>query len=719
MTQPTHPFLRLLKGVWPYRMTVVLSLLCVLGVSVSYTGGVALLYPVMKIFLSPEGIHGWADQRAVKQRLGLMILDLGSSAQRNSLSLTILATSAATPAPLRFLPAGAAISRVRILNARGTEAESHTWLGMMSLLAKAPAGARAWLRVAEDSHSPIKTIRIVLGPSDWSSRLLEGAVHWLPQDRFGSLVWIMGAFILLVIVGSIFRYFQGLLSGIVTAKVIINVRRKLFDHLIDLPISWTSSHGTHDLASRITIDTNTLADGVGTILGKVVLEPAKAATVIGLALLINWKLFLGTLIVMLPLVILIRKLGKHLRRASRRQLQGWSQVVAVSNEALSNLPVVKAYSARGYERRRFTRANRELFGSLRRLIHYLALSRPLLETLAIILVSIPVIIAADLVLKGSIGRESFFQMLVCLAAILEPLRKLNDVNNRIQTSTAAAVRCFEIIDLPGEKSFRRDLPALPRHRQSVEFQHVDFRYPNREQWVLRDITLKITRGQLIAIVGANGAGKSTLLSLLPRFYDPTRGRILIDGVDITGVSLASLRRQIGLVTQDTLLFSDTVYNNITYGYRQVSLRQVLEAARRSFADEFIQALPQGYDTPVGQGGTFLSGGQKQRIAIARAILRDPAILLLDEALSQADAESEAKISLALQDFMRDRTSFVIAHHFRTVIQASLIVCLEGGCIVGRGRHDELLAECPAYRRLYETQLLGRPESAGTPAAARP
>ena len=706
-----NSFWRLLKGVWPYRFWLVVSFLCAIGVSLSYASGVATLYPVLKIFISTEGVHGWANQRVADGRLGVQTLNLGDTATRGSLAINLMKVLPSAPASLQKLAFGDQITRVQMQSAHGLLlGHSHDWLGMMALLAHARAGQMARMTIVLKHNPKPATMAIVLPPRSIPMRYFSRLVNVLPPGRFMGMCWITGMFILLCIVGSAFRYFQTYLSAVITARVIIDLRRRLFSRMINLPLAYTAGHGTNDLASRLTIDTNTLADGLGSVLGKAILEPTKSIGVAVVAILIDWRLFIGTLVVLPIMGVIIGYFGKRMKKASTRSLQGWSQVVAISNESLNNVRVVKAYSGGGYERRRFERANRHLLRMIKRGIHYNSLSRPVFETLSIVLISIPLLIMFHLVLGGTISKDSFLVMLACMGAIFEPLRKLNDLNNRVQVANAAAARCFEILDLPTEES-PGNLPKLPRHAGSVDFQQVGFHYPNRDRMVLEDINLHVEHGRFIAIVGANGSGKSTLLSLLTRFYEPTSGRVLIDGTDIKTVSLASLRRQIGLVTQDTMLFSDTVYNNIAYGQRHADRERILDAARRSYVDDFVRDLPQGYDTQVGQGGAMLSGGQRQRIAIARAILRDPAILILDEALSQADSESEAKISLALAEFVKTRTTFVIAHHFNTVVSADRIICLENGRIVGAGRHSELLTGCPPYRRLYETQLMGRPETA--------
>ena len=710
------PFWRLMRGAWPYRWQIVFSFLCAIGVSLSYASGVATLYPVMKIFMGAEGVHGWRDQTLTQQRLHIQTLGLNASARSGKLAITILGVGAKAQEPLHSIQIGDQIRSVRIISPTGqTTGAADSWLKMMTLLANAKPGRTAQLTITANDGSAPRTLFATLPPVKWSTRLWASAVNLMPHRRIWSLFWVVMIFIGLCIVGSTFRYFQAFISGVVATKMIVDLRRRLFNHILDLPLSYTSNKGTHDLVSRVNVDTTFVAGGLGTVLGKAILEPTKSLGVAILAVMVDWQMFLVMLLILPAMGVVIRKYGKKMMNMGGRQLQGWSAVVGISSESLESIRVIKAYSGAGYERRRFAKANRDLFKAARHLQHYAALSRPLFETMSIILVSIPLMWAAELTFHHVIGRDEFFLMLACLIAIFEPLRKLNDINSQVQIANSAASRCFEIIDLSPEPNLSPSLPKLPRHSQSVQFEHVSFKYPGHDEWVLQDIDLNIARGQMVAVVGSNGSGKTTLLSLLPRLYIPTEGRILIDGVDTAAVSVNTLRRQIGLVTQETVLFSDTLYNNIAYGMRQASNEQIMDAARRSYVDEFASDLPQGYRTQVGQSGTRLSGGQRQRIALARAILRDPAILILDEAMSQVDSDSEAKIALALEDFMKDRTTFVIAHRFSTVMSADMVVCLDAGQIVGCGTHGELFTSCSPYRRLYETQLIGQSPKAEAPA----
>jgi ABC-type multidrug transport system fused ATPase/permease subunit len=300
--------------------------------------------------------------------------------------------------------------------------------------------------------------------------------------------------------------------------------------------------------------------------------------------------------------------------------------------------------------------------------------------------------------------SDFFTLLILLGATAETVRKTSDVWNKMQQARAGAERVFHILDEPAEAE-KPDAIELSPLRERIEFRNVVFSYPGTDRVVLKGINLSVQAGHNVAIVGPNGSGKTTLANLLPRFYDPDSGLVLIDGKDIRDVTLFSLRSQIGMVTQDVMTFNDTIAANIAYGKPEATTEEVIAAARRSFAHEFISPLPDGYDTIIGEQGAGLSGGQLQRIVIARAILKNPSILIFDEATSQVDADSEAKIHRAIEEIMQDRTSFIIAHRFSTVITADVIVVMDDGRIIAQGQHEELMQTCPLYQSLYETQLI--------------
>jgi len=689
-------------------------MICAIGVGLSYASGVTVLYPVMKIFISQEGIQGWANRTAAESRLHVTMWDFDFTIQHNESGLVVADADAKKADSHLHLEKGSgqknhyvAISQV---NDKGLveDQKDHVnsaWHDMVSEIAHAPLGSPVTLTIRDSNGAQIgQPFAVPLANPSIQSMLLVRAGDLLPVDRRAALLVMVLFFIVLCIIGSVFRYYQQYLGMTVGNRVILDLRRRTYNRIVQLPTSFFARRGTSDVTSRLTQDAGTLTDGVQMAFGKAVQEPVKAMGALAAALWLDWKLT-GMMLIAIPILgLLISKFSKHMRKASRRALENSSSMLSIITETLIGARVVKAYSAEGYERRRFSTAGKRLLKQQMKLNHYNALSRPTVETLAVVLMSIPMMIAASWVIEGKVETWSFLTLLVLFGAMLEPMRKLADVNAKVQQTNAAATRVFEIIDLEPEPNTKHDLPKLPRHSQSIEFKDLTFSYPGHDEVVLNNINFKVKAGQNVAIVGGNGSGKTTLVQLLPRLYIPTKGQILIDGIDTASVSVRSLRKQIGFVTQDTLLFADTIYNNIAYGTRHATHEQVMDASRRSFADDFIRTIPEGYNTRVGEHGVRLSGGQKQRISIARAILHDPSILILDEAMSQIDSDSEQKITEALREFTRGRTTFMIAHRFQSVITADMIVCLDHGLIAGIGTHPQLLGTCAAYRKLYENQF---------------
>jgi subfamily B ATP-binding cassette protein MsbA len=373
-------------------------------------------------------------------------------------------------------------------------------------------------------------------------------------------------------------------------------------------------------------------------------------------------------------------------------------------DVISAMKVVKVYNRQAYEKESFTAINLRLLRQQFKIAKLDSLAGPILETLGMIAGSVGLVFGAQWVYEGKMQPSEFFAFLIALGATAESLRKTSDVWNRIQQANAAAERVYSVIDQRPEAE-APDAFELEPLEDKIEFTDVVFTYPNAKTPTLKGINLSIQAGHNVAIVGPNGSGKTTLANLIPRFYDPDSGRVLIDGKDIRDATLVSLRNQIGLVTQNVVTFNDTILANIAYGRSDASKKEIIAAAKRAYAHEFISPLPNGYNTVIGEHGAGLSGGQLQRIVIARAILKDPAILIFDEATSHVDADSEAKIHAAIEKIMNDRTSIIIAHRFSTVINADVIVVMNDGQIIAQGQHEELIQSCQLYQSLYETQLI--------------
>jgi ABC-type multidrug transport system fused ATPase/permease subunit len=442
----------------------------------------------------------------------------------------------------------------------------------------------------------------------------------------------------------------------------------------------------------------------------------KAGFAFALAMYVSWKLTLFIVVFAPVMVLIIKKLGKKMRRASRKAMVNSASMLGQIEGTLIGIRVVKGAGAERFERRRYSRIMRRLVEEQLRMSRIDAFSAPTIETLTLFVVGAIVLFASYMVLvRRSLDPTSFILVMACLGGIGDSLRRLSKVNNVLQKSNAAAARIFEVMDLPVEHErrpekgqVRAETVKIPPIERDIRFENITFSYPNSSSPALIDVSLHVPKGQSVAVVGRNGSGKTTLLALLPRFYDPQKGRVLIDGVDVREATLRSLRRQISIVTQDSVIFPGTIAENIAYGEPLAKREDIEAAARRAFAHDFILEKPQGYETLLGELGGQLSGGQKQRICIARAIFRKAPILILDEATSQVDAESEHLIQQAIESLMHERTTFVIAHRFSTILSADTIVVMDRGRIVGQGKHEELLATCDTYQQLYERQLFAAP-----------
>jgi len=477
----------------------------------------------------------------------------------------------------------------------------------------------------------------------------------------------------------------------------------MIENILRCSLRFFEQHPSGEILARLTNDVFQVNRGLANVFVKVIREPFKMFFFLAVAISADPALTLIGLCVLPPVVFIIIKVGKRFKRSMRRSLQSVASLASVGNEVFTGITVVKGYCMETYEIRRADTELGKLRKHLAKMVRADAAIGPLVETVLIFGVVGFVLLTSYRVEQGAVTPDRLVKLVFTLAMILDPVRKLSSVNNMVMGSVASAERVFEFIDVQPDIVEKPNAQPLPPLREAIRFQDVRFSYDGKTD-VIRGINLEIRKGQMIALVGFSGAGKSTLAKLLPRFYDVTGGAITIDGVDIRDVTLRSLREQIGLVTQETILFNETVRDNITFGRDTFTEDRVMQAAQAAHAHEFINALPEGYYTIIGESGGTLSGGQRQRIAIARAIIKDPAILILDEATSNLDSESERAIQEAIDRFVAGRTTIVIAHRLSTVLRADRIVVLDQGQIVEQGTHQELIARGGLYRKLYDTQF---------------
>ena len=555
----------------------------------------------------------------------------------------------------------------------------------------------------------------VLNPSEQSRELhllpttrWTLQLNWFVPGHFHN-VWTMVAFALVMatVLKGIFDYLGTYLVNYAGFGMITDLRNELYTATLRRSVAFFQKHTTGTLLSALVNDMERVQYAMSTVLAEFLQQLFTLIFTACVVVLLGGRLA-WVLVLFIPFVLgSVRRIGKRVRTTTRKGQDKLAEIQNLLHETITGVRIVKAFSMEAWETRRFRDAAKRLFRANLRSVSAAAVSSPLMDIIGAIAIALLILLGREYIKHGIFTEGVFLAFIVSVFKLYEPVRKFAQFNNNFQQALGASSAIFEFLDAHDEVVEKPGGIKLPPFHQGIRFEHVYFSYRDGKDHreVLHDINLEVAPGEVVAIVGLSGSGKTTLVHLLPRFFDVTHGRLLIDGHDVRDLTVASLRSEIAIVTQDTILFNDTVRNNIAYGQPTLANGKVEEAARAALAHDFIQTLPNGYETVIGERGLRLSGGERQRISIARAILKNAPILILDEATSALDTESEALVQSALQNLMTGRTVFVIAHRLSTVRRADRILVLESGMIADEGTHERLMAHTGTYRRLYEMQFV--------------
>jgi len=708
-------FLRVLQFARPYYKYLIPAIVCIFLVAFTYSLNIAAILPLIKVIAGEQGIPAWIYQSCAEDRLDAELLH-----DREDHVVTIVKVDAKSP-----LAGKASIGDVLRLSdqpdARPPE--------IFAALGQATIDSDVNLRVDSKADGTSQRLTITAGELPRYLRAGRHAASYLPQgdtraDKMNTLIIVLLGTLAIGIFGAACRFTGEYLIALAAGLTMVSIRRRMFDHVLRMPLAQFAAHGASDIISRFVQDSQDVYRGLVWIFAKTLREPLKLLFALIGALIIDTRITIITLIIAPIAGIVIRRFGKIIRKTNKRLYLAYGRMLASLDGALKGLRVVKGYSMESYERRHLHDVDKKMLKLMLRIERIEALSSPVFETMGRIAATIAILFFAHLMFDGQMTFAKFGTLAAFMAAMFDPIRKMSSFYNRIQRANAALDRVFEVFEMPIHEPHDRKKPALPELAEAIRFEDVRFTYPGAESPALDGVSLTVKKGERVAFVGPNGSGKTTLLSMLIRFLDPEEGRITFDGRDARDYSLRSLRKQMSLITQDTVIFDDTIANNIAYGDEKLIRKIVLKrrhpernynldgqearieaAAKAAYAHEFIMEKPEKYDTIVGEQGATLSGGQKQRLAIARAMLRNAPIFIFDEATSQVDADSEQKIHEAVERFLAGRTALIIAHRFSTILQADRIVVMDRGRIVDSGKHDELIKRCGLYKALYGSQVL--------------
>ena len=536
------------------------------------------------------------------------------------------------------------------------------------------------------------------------TQTLFGLQHLIPNSGLAAWKTISLLLLAFTLAKGVAEYFSTFLMARIGQSAVLKLRQDLYSHLLNQASSFFERHRTNYLVSRLVTSAAAIEVSVTSTLRDMLRESFTLIAFLSASFYYSWRLTLGSLAIAPIVAVLTARFGTALRNLSRESFEGNKELTDTAQEALSNQTIVKAYRGEARESVRFTTVAQRIVRANLRTARISGFAPPTIEMIGVVFIVFLLFFGQREIVSGRMNAAQFVTFLFFLFRSYDPMRKLSRLQNSMEQALAAAHHVWEIMDEHAELVEKKDARKLQPLVRAIELRNVSFGYANEERSVLREVSLEIPAGSMVALVGESGGGKSTLTKLLPRFHDPVSGGVFWDGIDLRDAKLSSLRGQIALVTQETVLFNDTVRHNISYGKPDATPAEIEEAARIAFAHDFIMELPGGYETIVGERGIFLSGGQRQRLAIARSLLVDAPVLILDEATSALDAESERFVQQAIGNLVRNRTTIVIAHRLSTIRRANTIVVMEGGRITEIGSHAELLAKGGQYRRLYELQF---------------
>ena len=546
---------------------------------------------------------------------------------------------------------------------------------------------------------------------DFLVNLKDMASQWFADfvysgDKIEILLKICLVILIVFFLKNLFGYLQSYLMSYVEYSSMNDLRDAAYKHLHKLPISYFKKERVGNLISRFTNDISKMQDSISATFSSLIKEPLTIIVFLIIAISISWQLTLFAAVILPVSMLAIMWIGLKVRKQSTMAQRKIADITSVLQETISGVKIVKAFGMEPYENKKFVKETKSYLKTILKIVRIRDAASPITEMISIVVGAVIIYYGGTLVLKSAtISASLFMGFLLAIFQMMKPIKDLSTVNNRIQEASAAADRVFEILDTVPDIKDSKDAKALGGFKGTISFNNVSFKYEDSEEWVLDDINIEVFKGDIVALVGPSGGGKSTLVDLIPRFYDPAKGSILIDGEDIRNYTLNSLRSRMGIVSQETFLFNSSIKDNIAYGLDNYPDEKIIEAAKAANAHEFIVQTPEGYDTVVGERGVKLSGGQRQRLTIARAILKNPDIMIFDEATSALDSESEILVQEAIERMMKNRTTVVIAHRLSTIRNATRIIVIDKGKIIQIGTHQELMQkENGLYKKLYEMQF---------------